>query len=302
MWDDPVDDMTLLSPRMLLGGSAAIGAATAIPALAAGLPATGDFSGGHGIPTDPASRIGLVRRMRLRADPGFVFWYFEGRNYAQQGASLVPLCDLKLGSITLVQPNPDGTIDTTQYELGFRTAPGSSAPAEQLRNPVTGEMVDVPIAPVGPTTVHYGADNSLTLRGNLGGSSNLSFEHVPEQFFRAGDTVAFLAHIRSRVTTPGKPDRIVNDMTMFCSPASKALDPTVPCASAIAQGSDVTDFARWWKMPAGTGTQALRSLGNKLVRFADMPAQWRAVLARFDPVMAADPVAGLKRKAAEYRN
>lgn len=296
-----MDEMMLMSRRLLLGGSIAIGAATTFPAFAAGPQATVSAPGQMNIPDDTAQRVRTIRRVRLRTDPGLVFWYFQGRNYAQQGATLTPLCDLKLGSIAMVEPNGDGTMDVTQYELGYRASPGSRTPAEKLLNPITDEMVDTPIAPVGPVRLHYDADNALRLQGDMG-SSSLSFEHVPELFYQAGDNVAFLAQTRSRVTTPGKPDRIVNDVTMFCSPASEALDPKVHCASAIAHGSDVTDFARWWKMPADVGTQALRSLGHKVERYAEMPEEWSAVLARVDPLMATDPLAGLKRKSAEYRN
>jgi hypothetical protein len=33
-----------------------------------------------------------------------------------------------------------------------------------------------------------------------------------------------------------------------------------------------------------------------------MPEDWRAMLAANDPAMAADPIAGLQRKAVEYKN
>ena len=69
-----------------------------------------------------------------------------------------------------------------------------------------------------------------------------------------------------------------------------------------AHGSDVTDYARWWKMPPGLGTQTLRSVGQKVRRFADMPSDWIAMVAKADPKMAADPLSVLSREAALYRN
>ncbi|MFX8930164.1 hypothetical protein ABTN05_21050, partial [Acinetobacter baumannii] len=66
--------------------------------------------------------------------------------------------------------------------------------------------------------------------------------------------------------------------------------------------SDVSDYARWWKMPAGMGNQCLRSVGRKEADFAAMPADWVAMLARVNPEGARDPRKLLALKQEEYRN
>ncbi|ATW03393.1 hypothetical protein CHN51_07510 [Sphingorhabdus sp. YGSMI21] len=253
------------------------------------------------IPTDQASRVALMRRMRLRTDAGPVFWYFRGRNYAQQGANLIPICELVFGAVMLVKPNADGTLDVSQYELGFRTALGSAKRTEQLRNPITGEMIDLPFAPVGPNHFKYDSNNTLHLPENIGGS-RFTLEHVPEVFYRVGQTVSFQTHSRAIVETPGQSNRVLNDMSIISSPAAEALSPDISFASATGYGGDVTDYARWLKMPAGAGTQTLRSVGEKVSRYSDMPEDWRAMLAESDPAMAADPIGGLAREAEIYRN
>lgn len=297
---DSNDEMFLLGRRALMIGTVAAGAATAMPALGAA-PATSGLMREQGIPTDPAARAAIVRRMRHRTDAGLVFWWFRGRNYAQQGAILTPMCELIFGAIAKIIPNPDGTMDLVQFELGFRTAPDSGERAEKLRNPITGDMIDVPFAPVGPTRVHYSADNVVELPPQMGGSS-FTAEHVPELFYRMGDQVCFQAHTKATSFVPGAKDRVLNDMTMICSPASEALDPRRKIARAWAHGSDVTDYARWWKMPAGMGSQTLRSIGEKVTRYSDMPADWRAMVAKADPKMAADPISVLDRAATTYKN
>jgi len=301
MLDDPADEMALMSRRMLLGGGLALGAAATLPAIAMEGTSNAGLGREAGIPADIASRIALLRRMRLRTDAGPVFWFFRGRNYAQQGANLIPLCELTFGAVMMVNPNADGSMDVTQYELGFRTPLDTGTRADKLRNPITGEMIDAPFAPVGPTTVHYDAQHVLQIPETIGGT-RFTLEHVPELFYHVGDQVAFQTHSRARATTAGSADRVLNDMSMICSPAAQALDPKVTFASAMAHGTDVTDYARWWKMPPGSGTQTLRSIGQKVRTYAEMPEDWRAMLAANDPAMAADPIAGLKRKAVEYRN
>ena len=297
---DASDEFGLLSRRLMLTGTLATGAALSAPAFAA-QPALATMPREAGIPSDPATRTAINRRVRMRGDKGLVFWWFRGRNYAQQGARLIPLCELIFGSMMDITPTADGGLDVVQYELGFRTALNGTDRAEKLHNPVTGEMVDVPFAPVGPTRLHYGADNAPQLPANVGGS-RMTIEHVPDIYYRLGDTLCFQTHTAARVETPGQRDRVVNDMSMICSPMREALDPKRGFASATAHGSDVTDYARWWKMPADAGTQSLRSIGQKVARWQDMPADWLAMVARTDPEMARDPLAVLRRKEAVYKN
>lgn len=303
MLHDPNDEFTLMSRRMLLGGSLALGAATAMPSLASGMDAKAapTLAREGSIPTDAAARAAIVRRVRLRSDSGMVCWFFRGRNFAQQGAKLIPLCELNFGAIGMVTQNADGSLDLVQYELGFRTAIGSGTRSERLRNPVTDEMIDVPFVPVGPTHIHYGADNHPRLQPMIGGSK-FTLTHVPEDFYHIGNLVCFQSHSEALVETPGQSNRRLNDMSMICSPASEALNPQVHFASATAHGGDVSDYPRWWKMPAGAGSQTLRSVGQKVAKVSDMPQDWLAMLAASDPLMASDPIAGLARKTAEYRN
>lgn len=302
---DPNDECALLSRRTMLAGGISLGIAGSMAGSAAAAFAEPQVPNQllreRGIPTDTASRVALMRRMRLRTDAGPVFWYFRGRNYAQQGANLIPICELVFGAVMLVTPNSDGTMDVVQYELGFRSPLGSAKRSDQLLNPITGEMIDLPFAPVGPTHIKYDVHNTLELPEKIGGST-FTLEHVPEVFYRVGETVTFQTHSRATVETPGQSNRVLNDMSMISSPDKEALDPDVACASAVAYGGDVTDYARWLKMPEGAGTQTLRSVGEKVTRYSDMPEDWRAMLAESDPVMAADPIAGLAREAAIYRN
>lgn len=298
---DMNDETLLIGRRALMASGLALGAAAALPAGAAPAAPASGLMREQGVPADPAARSALVRRMRHRTDTGMVFWWFRGRNYAQQGATLTPMCELIFGAMAKVIPNADGSMDLVQYELGFRTAPDSGERAEKLRNPITGDMVDVPFAPVGPSRVHYSADNVVQLPPQIGGSK-FTVEHVPELFYRLGDQICFQTHTRAVSMVPGVTDRVLNDMSMICSPAAEALNPRVKFASATAHGSDVTDYARWWKMPPGMGSQTLRSVGQKVRRFEDMPRDWVAMVAKADPAMAANPLSVLERAEATYKN
>lgn len=292
---DVCDELARFSRRSLIGAGLSAAALAALPAA----PAHGG-TGTEGIPADPAVRNAIVRRMRYRADAGMIFWWFRGTTYAQQGARLTPLCGLLFGSMIRLTPAADGGFDVVQYELGFRTDLVTGERIETLKNPITGESLAIPTYPVGPSRLHYGPDNTPIVPGALGGST-LRYAHRPERFWRSGDTVFMQYLSESVVETAGKPDRVINDFGTIYAPAREALDPKVKSARAWVQSSDVTDYARWLNMPAGSGSQTLRSIGAKVHRYEDLPADWIEMVRRFDPEMAKDPMSVFTRSQATYK-
>lgn len=294
------DEFAGISRRTAMLGALAAGAvATSINPSFAAEAAIGD-PGAQGIPADPAARAAIVRRMRYRTDAGTFMWWFRGRTYAQQGATLIPVCGLLFGSMINLSPRADGGFDMVQYELGFRTDLETGKRLDKLRNPITGEMLEIKAFPVGPTKLAYAADNVPVVPATIGGSV-FTYEHKPELFWTAGDMLFMQYQARSKVETAGKPDRIINDFGMIYGKLADALNPRVKSAPAWIQGTDVTDYARWLKMPEGSGTQTLRSIGAKVHRYADMPADWRAAVAEIDPKMAADPMGVFNRNEETYR-
>jgi hypothetical protein len=301
------DETFLLSRRTMMLGGAAIGAAAALPMSAfattpesaplvpGGLPREGL------LPADPAIRSAIFRRIRLRTDDGMVYWFFRGRNYAQQGANLIPLNELSFGAFMQITHREDGGMDVASFELGFRTNLDSGTRTDQIYNPITDQMVDVPFAPVGPLRVSYDAQNSVMLPEDIGGT-RITVEHVPEVFYQLGDQICFQTHTRARAETPGQPDRVLNDMSLLTAPLSEALDPAVASANSWGYGGDVTDYARWLRMPEGSGSQTLRSVGQKHHIYEQMPQDWRDMLAATAPEIAADPVGALRGAPLEYRN
>ncbi len=305
--NDLNDETFLLSRRTMMLGSAAVGAASALPVSAlAGvpdmaMPAAGGLPREGVLPTDAASRNAMFRRIRLRTDDGMVFWFFRGRNYAQQGANLIPICELSFGAFMQISHREDGGMNVTSFELGFRTNLDSAVRTDQIYNPITDEMIDVPFAPVGPLQITYDADNNLVLPEDIGGTK-ITVEHVPEVFYQMGDQACFQTHTRAKAETPGQPDRVLNDMSMLTAPLSEAIDPNVTSANSWGYGGDVTDYARWLKMPEGAGTQTLRSMGQKYQQYEQMPQDWRDMLAQAAPEIAADPIGSLQGDTIEYRN
>lgn len=303
MSTDTTGNHLTISRRGILSGGVALTSAaglSALPMTASAAPTPASPAPIPGMPASAAERAAVIRRLRFRVDAGPVFWWFRGVNYAVRDSVLTPICGLLFGSMMQLTPTADGGFDAVQYEVGFRTDPDTGARLEAVRNPFTGEMATVQYSPVGPTRMHYSADNVPQIEENLGGSK-LIYEPRPERFYRAGDTVFLQYHAQSRVVTPGRTDRVINDFGMIHGPAASALDPRVTFAPAWIEGSDVTDYPRWLKMPPGMGSQTLRSIGQKVERYEDMPQDWRDMVAASDPQMAKDPLGVFTRPQGTYR-
>lgn len=294
------DQGPVLSRRSVMTGSVALTAASLASAALVAAPALAAAAPSSDLPMTAQERAAVVRRLRFRADAGPVFWWFRGVNYAVRDSVLTPICGLLFGSMMQLTPTADGGFDVVQYEVGFRTDPDTGVRLNAVRNPFTGEIVPLQYSPVGPTHMRYSADNVPQISENIGGS-HLAYEHRPERFYRAGETLFLQYHAQSRVTTPNQTDRLINDFGMIHGPAATALDPKVAFAPAWIEGTDVTDYPRWLKMPPGMGSQTLRSVGQKVARYEDMPQDWRDMVAQADPAMAKDPMGVFSRSQATYR-
>lgn len=251
-------------------------------------------------PTKAEDAHKIVRKMRYRLDEGLMFWWIKGDYLADIDGELTPLFGLNFASIYKVTPRVDGSFDSVQLELGFRTDLATGARLTALRNPFTGETVPVRFNPIGPTPVHYSVDSVPQVSRNLGGSE-LDFNPEPEKLLLVGDSVFLSYRARSSVKTQGLADRVINDISMFQSPADQALNPNVNSAEAWVHSTDVTTFPRWMNMGDHHGSLTLRGIGAKVLKIGDLPQDFLALLDAYDPSIIVDPEAALRRPPATYK-
>ncbi len=291
-----VDRRGLMRGGALLGGAAVLGSGLTLSACAgeAEKPA-------FAMPDTTEGMNALARRMRLRADAGTLFWWFRGEVLANRDAVLTPICNMLFGAMMKVEPQEDGTLSIVQMEVGFRTDPETGKRLKSVVNPFTKEEVAIPYSPVGPTHMSYDKDNHPVLPDTIGGST-FTLKHTPTAFELLSDTVAMRGRTEGTLFTPGKPDRHLNDMSTFFSPAAIALDPTVGCAPCHAAGSDVGGYSRWLNMPEGMGSQTIRTIGEKVTEFTDLPQDFLEMIEQEEPDLIRDPNLVFTRPQKEYKN
>ena len=169
-----------------------------------------------------------------------------------------------------------------QLELGFRMEVDGKTRMREFRNPYTGETVPVQFTPGrADAAAFFGGCRAVGARANSADRGWRS-RHFHEEPYVAGDTFFAPFRAASRVITPGKSDRHVNDVALFYGPAGKALDPKVKAAPAWLTASDVGSWPRWMNMGDRPGSTVLRGIGGKAMRLRDMPGDWLAMVRDFD--------------------
>lgn len=285
---------------LMRSGAGALALATLAP-LAAAPPAMAAAPAKRLLdPANPEDARKIVRKMRYRLDEGLLFWWIKGDYLGDIDGTLTPLFGLNFASLQEVVQRSDGTFAIRQMELGFRTDLQTGKRLTAFRNPLTNETVTVPFNPIGPTLVQYSADAVPQVERQMGGSE-IDFNPEPEHPLQVGNTVFLSFRARSRVTTPGLPDRVINDISMIHGPAAQAFDPAVMSAEAWVHASDVTTFPRWMNMAGRHGSITLRGIGAKVMKIADLPQDFLALLDAHDPAIARDPAAALRRPPATYK-
>ena len=232
----------------------------------------------------------MYRKMHFRSDDGLVFWWLQGVKYGQVGTTLTPLYTASIGTLQRVKHAADGGFEVTQLEMNVILDLQTGRALDAWRNPYTNEVLPVRMSPVGPTVTRYGADNVRVLPKEIGGTplEATATLHPP---LIVGDDVFQRDESVARVFTPGRDKPFeVNDIAVYHGSLANLSDPRVKVGEATVFFAEVTGWQRWMNM----GDR------RKVRRYEDLPADWRANLARAAPRVAADPIAALDAAAAKF--
>jgi len=254
------------------------------------------------LPQSHTERAHVLRKMRFRADSGKVIWSFDGPAYSVVDGVLTPLYRLIHASIMEVEQRADGAMEVMQYEVGFRTDLNTGERLDTLKNPVTGEVVKVPYAPVGPTLLKFDAHNDIDLPEFIGGS-RFSLDHKPDRVVLLGDTLMLHYHSQATIETEGKPTKVKNDMGLIHGPAKLALSAAVKNAPAFIHSTDTGAYSGWLNMPEEiSGVQTLRAVGQKVDSVDKLPPAWRKLAQETDPEIVKNPQSVFVRKQMQFKN
>jgi hypothetical protein len=296
---DSFDCKPNLNRRSLIGGGLALGAALGMSEQSQ---AASSSQQSFILSDSEHSSAELVRKMRFRGDAGKVIWSFDGPAYAVIEGVLTPLYRLIHASIMEVEPKADGGMEVKQYEVGFRCDINTGERLKTLKNPITGEVVNVPYAPVGPTILKFDALNNIDLPEFIGGS-RFTVDHKPEHFQQLGDMLMFQYHSEATIETKGKATKTKNDLGLIYGPANEALSPRIKNPTAYIHATDTGAYSGWLNMPDDApGVQTLRSIGKKVASIQELPSAWLDQAKKTDPDLLKNSESIFLRKQIKFQN
>ena len=295
-----IDDVSAISRRDLLAGAAA--------GLVAG--AALQPSAGHAAsPITPAGAgaidaVQTHRKLKYRTDAGLVFWWLRGVKYGQVGTTLTPLFTNHTGTIQRIEPTDDGGFDLSYLEVTIATVVDNDTPLKAWKNPYTGEVLPVKVRPMGPTTVHYRADNSRVIPETIGGSPIEATSEVTGPYV-VGDDVFISEVIQARVYRSGPENPfVVNDMSHYHGSLAELSSPATTMAAATVSFGEITGWQKWMNMGDRPGNLTSRTFGKKAASYSQMPEAWLKGVALAEPELAEelarDPLAALNRQQATF--
>jgi hypothetical protein len=251
-------------------------------------------------PTNPADVRLLQRKLLHRADDGLVFWWLQGLKYGQVGVTLTPLFNINVGTIQRVTQRSDGGFDLVSLEMVFLTDVATGRRLTEFKNPYTNETLPVKFDPLGPTPIVYRPDNTRVPRKEIGGAPIESTAEIAPPSI-VGNDVFVRATSTARVMSPGRNTPFeVNDISVYSGKLDNLSDPKVMMGDATVFFAEVTGWQRWLNMGDRPGGLTSRTIGRKVKSYAEMPADWRAMVAEVAPEIAKDPVGALSRPEAKY--
>ncbi|MGF7153392.1 DUF1838 family protein [Novosphingobium gossypii] len=241
-------------------------------------------------PANPADARLIYRKLRYRTDDGLIFSWLKGPYMAATGGDLIPMYALNLGSIQRITQNADGGFDIIDLEISFRVDAETGERMKTFRNPVTGETVAVGGRGPVPTHATASADSHFTIPDKPG-QPKFELEHRPVSYFSIGHTeMAIRDRSHARVIAPDGSVSLLNEVSTISGARDLVLDRRTTTVNTRVQSNDVRSWPAWLKMDDRPGTLNLFANGGKVGSFAELPADWHALLKVHYPQIASDPI------------
>jgi hypothetical protein len=232
------------------------------------------------------------------------FWFTGGIDVAIPGEAIRPFVTVETLILRRTQRiGPDGgapTFHVTDWEASFYRHPDTGEVVDELRNPVTGKMVQPLNYREGPVTFEYTAARQPRLVG-----LETPFAEKNEPFRQpwrvAGDTLwmtkAFYISGRPQwldiaefpEETPATP-LTVSSIAVMESRLSQVLDPLLSSVPTSYSYQATSDWLPWMKLGQRPGYLVWHENGKKLFSLNELPADSLAALRRLHPVWFNRPV------------
>lgn len=249
-------------------------------------------SGRHSV--DPVRDLPMIyRKLRYSMRDEVVAWWFTGMKFGQLNGEFTPLFGVETCNWNRVKSEADGGFTVTVLEAAFYTDLATGEVLRTLKNPYTGQTVEIPYALVGPIAARHDAQSRPLPLSEIGGARLEMNVTVGPAFVYGDDLWASTSNdFRIERKASGRVHR-VNEWANYVASAAEVADPAKPSINPSVDLVEITDWPGWFGMGNIPGSIFGRIVGRKVPGLSAMPQKFQRQLAVVFPSVAKDPLTAL---------
>ena len=232
---------------------------------------------------DPVKRSEMIVKIMGSTAREDTYAFLKFHVYGYAGENLIPFFTMNNVIVQKWYPQEPGFYDLRHYEVAYYSEFDKDTPIETWRNPITGEVVDVPHFILGPIAREYTPDGIIA----PGIAPN------PLNFSVIGNRVFIPTQSTDKVFNPmstpewgeyaGSPDIYWDSMLTYSSDIEDVLDPDKSRAGAEIHMQNLVSWNQFFKMGTRPGRTMVRAFGTHLDSLDDLPPEVRAGLVKYTP-------------------
>lgn len=247
-------------------------------------------------PSRPADTLLIQRKLAHTTDDSIVYWWGQLLRMGVVDKIATPLWHVHVGALLTARDIDDkGDYQTTAISMVFYTDLETGEYLTRVRNPYTGEEVEIGYFPARPATRSYHSDGRKPEPPSRPGYDVFSSHPLGPAVIEGDDVwVRFDEINRFEPVTPeaGRSFR-VNDWSTYHGSLAAVADPEVANAPATWHFNDILSFPPWLGMGDRPGDFVSRGFGRKVASFDAMPSRLRDFIRERHPDIYRDPAGAL---------
>jgi hypothetical protein len=230
-------------------------------------------------------------KMRGALDDRLVIGFLGGRYAGVVDGDVIPLFGLFSATFSRYRATPAG-FEIKGFEQAYFTDLETDTVLPELKNPYTGETVQVPVTSLPPSTLVVGPDLGFHSADEL--PKNVRFDMSASGPEAIGDEVFFTERVSASRAIGGSARRSwYNDVTSLRATREDLDRSGARVARCQTSWQGVVSWRPWLRMGDRPGEMVAFAHGGYGVALGDLPRPWLEATARLRPDLLTRPEAGL---------
>jgi len=233
---------------------------------------------------DPVKRSEMIVKVMGSTAREDTYAFMKFHVYGYAGENIIPFFTMNNVIVQKWTPIEEpGNYDLEHYEVAYYSEFDTNTPITDWKNPITGEIIEIPPFVLGPSARQYTPDGVI--------ASGLAPQ--PLNISVIGNRVFIPTQSVDQTFNPmsgpewgpynGDPDVYWDSMLTYSADVADVLDPSLNKAGAEIHMQNLVSWNPYFKMGMLPGRTMVRAYGTHLDSLDDIPPEVRAGLEQYTP-------------------